>query len=84
MDFDSCQSSCICLLSHVDICSLYHGILKFGPLDSVRYNEDFVIQRFIISRFFPVQFTVAFARLKSIAHYTEDFVTRRCVKLRFH
>ena len=42
---------CLCrihLLSHVDIYSLYRGIFYIGLLDCVRYNEDFVISRFVV------------------------------------
>ena len=38
----------------------------FGLLDCARYNEDFVILRFIISRFRSIHFTVTLARLKNI------------------
>ena len=46
----------------------------FGLLDSVRYNEDFVILRFIISRFCSIHFIVTLAGLKNIICYTKDFV----------
>ena len=36
----------------------------FGLLDCVRYNEDFVISKFVISRFCSKHFTVILARLK--------------------
>ena len=45
-----------------------------GLLDCVRYNEDFVISRFIILRFCSIHFTVTLAVLKNIVPYTEDFV----------
>ena len=54
----------------------------FELLDCVRCNEDFVISRFIISRF--IHFTATLAGLKNIVSYTEDFVMWRCVKSRFH
>ena len=43
-------------------------------LECVRYNEDFVISRFVVSRFFSIHFTVTLAGLKNIVRYTEDFV----------
>ena len=46
----------------------------FGLLDCVRYNEDFIILRFIISRFSSLHFTVTLARLKNVVRYTKDFV----------
>ena len=50
----------------------------FGFLDCARYNEDFVISRFVISRFCSIYFTVTLATslagLKNIARYAEDFV----------
>ena len=48
----------------------YIGVyFTFGPLDCVRYNEEFVI-----SRFCSIHFTVTLAGLKNIVRYTEDFV----------
>ena len=38
----------------------------FGLLDCVHCNKDFVI--------FFIHFTITLAGLKSIVHYTEDFV----------
>ena len=40
----------------------------------VRYNEDFVISRLIISRFCSIHVTVILVGLKKIVRYTEDFV----------
>ena len=52
----------------------YIGVdFTFGLLDRVHYNEDFVISRFIKSRFCSIHFTVTLARLKNIVRYTEDF-----------
>ena len=48
-----------------------------GLLDCARYNEDFVIPRFVISRFCSIHFTVTLAGLKNIVRYTEDFVMYR-------
>ena len=50
------------------------GDFTFGLLDCARYNEDFVISRFVISRFCSVYFAVTLAGLKNIVRYTEDFV----------
>ena len=48
----------------------YVGVYyTLGLLDCARYDEDF-----IISRFFPIHFTVTLAGLKSIVRHTEDFV----------
>ena len=45
----------------------YIGVnFTFGLLDCVRYNEDFVISRFVISRFCSIHFTVTLAGLKNI------------------
>ena len=53
----------------------YIGVdFTFGLLDCVRYNEDFVISRVVISRFCSTHFTVTLVGLKNIARYTEDFV----------
>ena len=46
----------------------------FWVLDCVRYIEDFVISRFIISRFCSIHFTVTLTGLKNIVCYTADFV----------
>ena len=46
----------------------------FGLLDCARYNEDFVISRFVISRSCFINFTVTLARLMNIGRYTEDLV----------
>ena len=46
----------------------------FGLMDCARYNEDFVISRFVISRFCSINFTVALAGLTNIVRYIEDFV----------
>ena len=59
------------------VMTLIHYIrvdFTFGLVDCVHYNEDFVISRFIISRFCSIHFTVTLAGLKNIVHYTEDFV----------
>ena len=56
--------------------SCYIGVdFTFGLLACVHYNEDFIISRFVISRFCSIHFTVTLAGLKDIVHYTEDFVT---------
>ena len=45
-----------------------------GLLDCFCDNEDFVISRFVASRFYCIHFTVTLAGLKNIVRYTEDFV----------
>ena len=47
---------------------------------SLCYNEDFVISRFVISRFCSIHLTVTLVGLKSIVCYTEDFVLYRFVR----
>ena len=47
--------------------------------DYVRNIEEFVISRFVISRFYSIHFTVTLAGTKNIVRYIEDFV-----KSRFH
>ena len=57
----------------------YIGVdFMFGVPDCFRYkyNEDFVISRFVISRFCPIHFTVTLFGLKNIVRYIEDFVHR--------
>ena len=62
------------MLTFVRYIGVYH---TFGLLFCVSCNEDFVI-----SRFFPIHFTVTLAELKSIVRYTEDFVIERFVEWR--
>ena len=52
------------------ICFIGVGF-TFAFLDCVRFNEDFVISRFAISRFCSIHFTVTLAGLKNIVCYTE-------------
>ena len=53
----------------------YIGVdFTFGLLDYVRYNEDFVMSRFVISRFCFIHFPVTLVGLKNIVRYTENFV----------
>ena len=48
----------------------YIGVaFTFGLLGCVRYDEDFVIPRVVISRFRPIHFTVTLAGLKNISLY---------------
>ena len=70
---------CICLLSRVDICSLYRGILYVWASGLFSFYKDF-----LISRFFPIHFTVTLVGLKTIVRYIEDFVVSKFVKSRFH
>ena len=52
----------------------YIGVhFTFGLLDYVRYNEDFLLSRFVISRFCSIHFTATLAGPKNIIRYTEDF-----------
>ena len=49
-------------LSHVDTVICYIEVdFTFGLLDYVRYIEEFVISRFVISRFYSIHFTVTLA-----------------------
>ena len=54
----------------------YIGVyFKFGLLDCVRYNGDFVIPGFVISGFCSIRFTgITLAGLKNIVLNTGDFV----------
>ena len=53
----------------------YIGVdFTFGVIDCVRYIEDFVISRLVMSRSCSIHSTVALAGLKNIVRYTEDFV----------
>ena len=53
----------------------YIGVdVTFGLLGCVRYNENFVMSRFVISRFCSIHFTVTVAGLKHLVRYAEDFV----------
>ena len=56
----------------------------FGPLDCVRYNEGFVISRFVVSSLCSIHFTVTLAGLTNIVRHTPDFVICRFVKSRFY
>ena len=48
------------LLPRVDIVIRYIEVdFTFGFPDYVRYIEEFVISRFVISRFYSIHFTVA-------------------------
>ena len=68
-----CFAFTFCCVKHLFVISI--GVdSTFGLLDCVRYNEDFVISRFVISRFCSIHFTVTLAGLKNIVRYTEDFV----------
>ena len=58
----------------------------FSFLDGVRYNEDFVNSRFVISRFCSIYFILILAGLNwdNRSLLDEDFVIERFVKSRFH
>ena len=47
----------------------------FAFMDCVRYYEDFVKSRFVLSRFCSIHFIVILGGLKKIVRYTEDLVT---------
>ena len=50
------------LPSHFDIVTRYIEVdFTFGLLDYVRYIEEFVISRFVISRFYSIHFSVTLA-----------------------
>ena len=50
------------LLQRVDIVIRYSEVdFTFGFPDYVRYIEEFVMSRFVISRFYSVHFTVTLA-----------------------
>ena len=57
-------------LTFIRYTEVYFTFGPFGLLDCVRYNEDFVISRFVISRFCSIYFTVILAGLKKIVRYT--------------
>ena len=59
----------VCLASFISYHMLTFIRFTIALLDCVRYNEDFVKQRFC-----SIHFTVILARLKKIVRYTEDFV----------
>ena len=63
------------LLSRVDIVIRYIEVdSTFGLPDYVSYIEEFVISRFVISRFYSIHFTVTLAGTENIVRYIEDFV----------
>ena len=50
------------LPSHFDIVTRYIEVyFTFGLLDYVRYIEEFVISRFVVSRFYSIHFSVTLA-----------------------
>ena len=66
---------CFAVICRVMTFICHTGVdFTFGPLGCVRYNEDFVISRFVVSRFCSIHFTVTLAGLKNIVCYTKDFV----------
>ena len=53
----------------------YIGVdFMFGLLGCVRYNEDFVISRLVISWSCSIHLTVTLAGLNNIVRYTKEFV----------
>lgn len=79
-DFDSCLS--VSNLSFVKCEHLFviSGLLYVRDLDCARYDEDFVVSWFVISRSCPVHFTVTLIWRKSIVRSTGDFVIETFVK----
>ena len=60
--FQSVDLFSVYLLSRVDIAIRYIEVdFTFGLPDYVRYIEEFVISRFVISRFYSIHFTVTLA-----------------------
>ena len=57
--------------------------LMFGPPDYVRYIEEFVIQRFVMSRFYSIHFTAFLVGTQKIVLYIEEFAIQRFVISRF-
>ena len=55
-----------------------------GLLDCVRYNEDFIILQYVISRFCSIHFTVTLFGLKNIVRYTEVLCCRHINVVCFH
>jgi len=52
--------NCLCKQGNIVICYIKVHF-TFGLPDYVRYIEEFVILRFIISRFYSIHFTVTLA-----------------------
>lgn len=48
----------------------------FGLQDYVHYIEEFAIWRFVISRFYSIDFAVTLAGAQNSVRYIEDFVNR--------
>ena len=63
--FHPCWSVLLFIFRHLLTFIRYIEVyFTFGLLDCVRYKEDFVKSRFVISRFCSIHFTVIFAGLK--------------------
>ena len=63
------------VLSRVGIVIRYIEVdVTFGLPDYVRYIEEFVIWRFVISRFYSIHFTVTLAGTSTIVRYFENIV----------
>ena len=56
---------------------MYSLYVKFGLLYCVRYNGDFVIPNFVISRFCSIHFTVTLAGLNNIIRYRTHITVRK-------
>ena len=55
-----------------------------GPLDCHRYIGVVVISKIVISRFFPIYFTITFTGTKNFHLYTWNIVISRIVVSGFH
>ena len=62
------------------IYSLCQGKFKFGLLNCVRFNRDFVVPRLGILGFCSIHFIVALAGLKNIVRYTGDIVKKADIR----
>ena len=65
------------LLSHVDIVIRYIEVdFALRLPDYVRYTEEFVTSRLVISRFYSIHFTVTLAGTKNVVRYIKDLLNR--------
>ena len=63
----------------------YIGVdFKFGLLDCVCYNRDFVIRGLVISGFCSKHFSVTLTGPKNIVRYTGNFVIKEFVLSGFY
>jgi len=58
------------------------GVFAFAFLDCVRYKEDFVKSRFVISRFYSIHLIVILVGLKKIVRYIpRSSLCRQCIEV---